>query len=346
MPGRRPTNWPKAAAELARRIPRDRLHPDVRAWADSSPARSTWGIGFSGGADSLALVLLLWAHWPGRRQRLRPLHFNHRLRAAAQADADFCLRVCSALGVGLVTGTWDDRPPRPSEARARAARIAFFNRYARIVWLGHQMNDIAETQFMRLARGSGTAGLAAPRPVHELPRGHRRLRPLLTLPHAEIVAALQAVGAKWREDASNREPLYFRNRIRRRVIPAWQAAAQRDAVAGAARSRMLFEEDDDALASWLEQLRPIGTRGHLQIRRLAGKPRALLRRALHAWLLTLPATAGRLSSRGFESLLDAVATGRPTRHSLGPAGFAVLQRGSLRFEHAPVSRRRFPRGAN
>ena len=79
--------FPICATRLAAAIPRARLHPAVLAWAEKSSARATWSVAFSGGADSLALLLLLWAHWPERRARLRALHFNHRLRGRA-ADAD------------------------------------------------------------------------------------------------------------------------------------------------------------------------------------------------------------------------------------------------------------------
>ncbi|MES2694553.1 MAG: ATP-binding protein, partial [Verrucomicrobiota bacterium] len=75
-------DWPARAAALGAAIPRARLHPAVVGWAEGASKRVTWGVGFSGGADSLALLLLLWAHWPERRGRLRALHFDHRLRGA------------------------------------------------------------------------------------------------------------------------------------------------------------------------------------------------------------------------------------------------------------------------
>ena len=92
---------------------------------------------------------------------------------------------------------------------------------ARLLWLGHQQDDIAETLLMRLARGSGTGGLAAPRPAQELSDGRLHLRPMLSLKKAEITTALKQAGAVWREDASNASGDHFRNRIRARVLPAW-----------------------------------------------------------------------------------------------------------------------------
>ena len=104
--------WIQKAAAMAAHFPLERLHPAVVAWAESRRvhARGPWAVAFSGGADSLALLLLLCAHWPERRARFVALHFNHRLRgAAADADERFCRRVCGALGVRLYVGRWNQR---------------------------------------------------------------------------------------------------------------------------------------------------------------------------------------------------------------------------------------------
>lgn len=303
-------------------------------------------MGFSGGPDSLALLLLLWSHWPERRRRLVALHFDHQLRGAeSHADAEFCRRVCAALRVRFVSGRWATVPDAASEAEARAARLQFFASHARAVWLGHQQDDVAESMLMRLARGSGTGGLAAPRPVQILPRGRTHLRPLLALKKSEIVTALRAAGIPWREDSSNARGAYFRNRIRRDVIPLWIQAAGRDAVSGAARSRLLLEEDETALELFLERLKPIDKGGRLMLARLAGQPRALWRRALHRWLLAHPRT-GEPSRQAVDALLAAVERGRPTRHSLGREGFAVITQGRLVFEFSGKRKRTFHRSTN
>jgi len=251
--------------------------------------------------------------------------------------------VCAGLGVRLQVGRWRQATPGASEEEARAARFAFFRRAmrrvkSRALWLGHHQNDVAETMLMRLARGSGTAGLAAPRPVQRVPGGVR-VRPLLAVKKEEIVAALKTAGIPWREDRTNTSAGYFRNRIRQRVLPAWRRAAGRDALAGAALARERLEEDDAALEAWLDELRPLGRSGSLEIARLAGRPRALIRRALRRWVMAQP-KAGGLSRQGFEDLLLAIVAGRPTRRSLGKAGFAVLRGGRLRFERRRSGRER------
>jgi tRNA(Ile)-lysidine synthase len=342
----RAPDWAAAATKIAEALPRERLHPSVLAWAEDASARGRWGVAFSGGADSLALLLLLWAHWPSRRNRLRALHFNHRLRGReSRADEIFCRGVCRALGIEFVSASWREARADASEAEAREARHAFFAQHARVVWLGHQQDDIAETFFMRLARGSGTGGLAAPRPVQRLPGGRVHLRPLLTLAKRDILTALRRAGVSWREDSSNAGENYFRNRVRLRVVPAWQKASQRDALAGAARSRELLDEDDTALEAWLAELNPFVRKSVLQLDKLAGRPRAVFRRALHHWLLAQTG-AGDLSRQGFEALLEAVVRGKPTRHSLGRTGFAVIHGGELSFDFYGKRPRKFQRSTN
>ena len=310
-------------------------------WAEKRPRPERWAVAFSGGADSLALMLLLWAHWPARRGRLVALHFDHRLRGAeSTADARFCRLVCGRLGVPLVSGRWTPGRAHRSEGEARAGRFAFIEREMarrrlRVLWLGHQQDDVAETMMMRLARGSGTAGLAAPRAVHRLTQGTAagrfHVRPLLSLKKSEIARSLRACGAAWREDSSNSLGAHFRNRLRKSVIPRWVRASERDALGGAALSRELLEEDDRALEAWVDLLKPIEAGGSLSVSRLAGKPRAVVRRALHRWLLR-QSRAGELSRKGFEALLEAVERGSPARHSLGSEGFATIRAGRMRFE--------------
>jgi tRNA(Ile)-lysidine synthase len=337
-----------AAEAVAIAIPWNRLQPEVLEWAEChARSRSPWCVALSGGADSVALLLLLWTHWPERRGRLQALHFDHRLRgAASRADAAYCRRLCSALDVPLVNGVWK-RPKEaaaPSEADAREARLAFFSEHARVLWLGHHQDDVAETMLMRLARGSGAGGLSAPRPVQPMPAGRVHLRPLLGVRKEELVVALRNAGVDWREDASNARGDYFRNRIRRDVVPAWAAAAQRDVTAGAARSRSLLAEDDAALEAWTDRVAQFTKAGDLSIRRLTEAPRAIRRRALHRWLLQCGAKID-ISRQAFDALLSATERGKPTRHSLGRELFAVVSRNRVQLVHGKP-RSKFQRGVN
>jgi tRNA(Ile)-lysidine synthase len=342
MAARGRIQWRTCAEALAAVIPRTRLHREVCDWAGKQPAGPPWLVGFSGGSDSLALLLLLWAHWPERRRKMVAAHFNHRLRgAAANADEKFCAEVCRQLGVKFVRGEWSDRPAKISEAAARNVRRDFFREVcrrtgARAIWLGHQLDDIAETLLMRIARGSGSGGLAAPRPVHPHRDDLVHVRPLLDLEKQEIARALKTVGARWREDRTNETADFFRNRVRRAVLPAWRkATVERNPLLGAAITRARLAEDDAALDAWLMLLAPITKRGELNLRRLAGKPRAIVRRALHAWLQHNECGAG-LSRQAFEALLDDVQQHRRTRHSLDAQHLAEIGRRTAKIVLVPA----------
>jgi tRNA(Ile)-lysidine synthase len=131
------SDWPAIAAAVAARISPGTLHPGAMMTAlaeaekrKTGPASARWAVAFSGGADSLALLLVLWAEGPGRwGRKFTVLHFNHRLRGrASTADEKFCAQVCTALGVKQVTGRWRAARKGASEAEARAARFEFFSR--------------------------------------------------------------------------------------------------------------------------------------------------------------------------------------------------------------------------
>lgn len=281
------------------------------------------------------------------RGRWLVLHFDHRLRgAASSADARFVARLARGLGERCVVGRWvrgrspAGTPAGPaSEAAAREARFAFFTRAmrdggARVLVLGHHADDVVETMLMRLARGSGTGGLAAPRPVHRRHDGSVRVRPLLTLEAAEVRAALRAARAPWREDTSNATDTHLRNRMRRRVVPALRAAVGRPLTAGWLAARQALEDDDVALELWLREC--AGSGASLAWAALSGKPRALVRRAVQAWLQAqgLSMHVGRPSA---DALIEAVAAGRRARLSAGPDRFVVfdLRRMSIESTRQP-----------
>jgi tRNA(Ile)-lysidine synthase len=340
-------NWREKAEELAGRIPAARLHPAVRRWLAECQRPPRLAVACSGGADSLCLLLLLWAHWPKCRAQLRVLHFDHRLRGeASRADAEFVNGVAAELGLRCETGEWERRPEeRSTEAGARAARMAFFAASRQeqgweAICLGHQRDDIIETQMMRLSRGSGTAGLAAPRPVQAFGDGRIHLRPLLTLAGAEIRRQLAESGIPFRVDASNDGLDFYRNRLRLEVLPLWQQHAPFDVAAGAAAARELLQEDDEALVKWLRELLPLPVPGTpYDLSPLAGRPRALLRRALQEWL-AVEGMAEAVGKTAFAELLHALETDAPCKTSAGEGRFVVVATGGRLAWRGPVAFRR------
>jgi tRNA(Ile)-lysidine synthase len=183
-------------------------------------------VAVSGGADSMALLLFLHELAPRMSLRLTAAHLNHGLRGAeAREDEEFVRRVCSDLGPAFVCESADvktlaEANGKNLEETAREVRYDFLRRAAaeagadRIA-TGHTLDDQAETLLFRLLRGSGPGGLEG---IHAVIDG-RIIRPLLECPRASILEFLSARDAQWREDSSNRDLHFQRNRIRQELIP-------------------------------------------------------------------------------------------------------------------------------
>lgn len=190
-------------------------------------------IACSGGADSVCALLLTWAAFPREREKMLVAHLNHETRGSeSDGDEAFAGTVAAALGLKFVSAKLSAFVPAGmhTEAHFREARLNFFASLAEkntIFVQGHQADDVVETMIMRLARGAGVDGLCAPRPFSTVVRNGKTLnfiRPLISIPKEKITASLRACGVDWREDASNRENGFFRNRVRNSVIPALKKA--------------------------------------------------------------------------------------------------------------------------
>jgi tRNA(Ile)-lysidine synthetase-like protein len=182
-----------------------------------------WAVGVSGGADSVALLLLLH-DLPGIS--LHIVHLDHQARGRdSTEDAQFVGELAGRLSIPVTIRRRDeiepgmtDLPKNPS-ARYRAIRLELFRRVVRErkllgVILGHHADDQAETILLRLLRGSGPAGLAGMKTNAKV-GGLTILRPLLGVRRAALREFLTQRGQPWREDASNQSDRYARNRLRR-----------------------------------------------------------------------------------------------------------------------------------
>lgn len=177
-------------------------------------------VGVSGGADSIALLHCLLTLAPTLGLRLHVIHVNHGLRPDADGDQAFVEELARQWSVPLsVERVVVPAGGQSPEAAARAARYAAFRRAAERaaasrVALGHTADDQAETVLMRLLQGAGPRGLAGIPPV----RGCY-VRPLLEVRRHQIGAELRRLGIAWREDPTNRDPKFLRNRIRQDLLP-------------------------------------------------------------------------------------------------------------------------------
>ena len=192
-------------------------------------------IGVSGGADSVALLdALVKLGW-----RPHVCHLNHQHRGAdSDADAEFVrqlagkyglpatIEVMSNVNVGATSRSRPDprdRDAAPTEETWRRARFDFFASVAaqtgiHKLALAHTADDQVETFLMRLLRGAGVPGLAGIWPERQF-GSLRVIRPLLDVSRSEVLEYLRVNGLAWREDASNADPRFLRNRIRHELLP-------------------------------------------------------------------------------------------------------------------------------
>jgi tRNA(Ile)-lysidine synthase len=187
-------------------------------------AGATVVAGLSGGADSVALLDVLSALAPARGFTVVAAHLDHGLRAASAADAAFCADLCRRMGVAFETTRADvaaraRREKGGTEEAARAARYAFLRevkerRRATVIAVAHTLDDQAETFLLRLLRGAGSAGLGAMRLL-----SGDVVRPMLESTRRDVIAHLEARGLAWREDETNADRSFLRNRTRHELLP-------------------------------------------------------------------------------------------------------------------------------
>jgi len=187
-------------------------------------------VAVSGGADSMALVVLAHDWVRQRGGRIDALIVDHGLRAASANEAALTAERLKALGVDAHILQWQGpKPVNGIQAAARRTRYALLDGWCRTngvlhLAVAHHADDQAETFMMRVRRGSGPDGLAAMAPVRTL-AACRLLRPLLDFPKSRLCATLQARGIGWVEDPSNSDPKYARTAIRRELADSIDAAA-------------------------------------------------------------------------------------------------------------------------
>ena len=316
-------DWIATANRLRAILPRELLDGTALAFLEERHSQP-WVIACSGGADSTCLALLASESFPERDAPLILAHFNHALRGE-DSDADQCFVEDMAKGLGLEfeSGHGSFSPDQQlSEAELRDERHSFLQDICRkheadLLLLGHHLDDVAETILMRLPRGSGTEGLAAPRPLQLIDRLWR-VRPLLSLSRVKIKEALRKAGATWREDVSNADPGPFRNRVRKEVLPHLAEASPSEVLTGFERSRALLEEDARALQTFADEAFPklLRNDGSLDAISLRALPPALIRRVLRSWMIAGDASDA-LSAKAFDDLLIDLAAGRSRKTSLG-----------------------------
>lgn len=200
----------------------------VTAWPTPSWCDTHVVLGVSGGADSVAMlraVVGLKAR-AGGSGRAIVAHLHHGLRGpAADEDQSWLENRCRRLDVPLEVGRADVAADGDGwEGAARAARYDFLRRTAerigaRFVAVAHTADDQAETVLHRLLRGTGLAGLAGIPRLRPLSPSVSLVRPLLEVRRTDVLQYLAAIGQDYRNDISNADSRWTRNRLRNELLP-------------------------------------------------------------------------------------------------------------------------------
>jgi len=277
-------------------------------------------VAVSGGSDSVALLDLLDRLAASRNLRLTVAHLDHDLRRGSRADRSFVAGVARERSLPCVSERHDVRGLRRKdeslEEAARRVRREFLLRAAREagcgrIATGHNLDDQAETILMRLVRGAGATaltGMAAngPGPF---------VRPLLGLEKKELQSYLTRRGLSHREDPTNEDLRFDRNRVRRRIMPvlceSLNPRSARHLVKAAARLR------EDAV--FLDELARIQLARHTRSHRanrltldadgLAREPDPIAKRLARLALQQAGADPRRIASRHVDALLDLASGG-------------------------------------
>ncbi len=244
-------------------------------------------VAVSGGADSLALLHILNALRADLGVTLHAATFDHGLRGRQGAeDAAFVAKIAAAWQIPCTVGSAD--VPRlatawrlGTEAAARRARYACLRETAAqigaaCIATGHHLDDQAETVLLHVIRGSGLAGLRGILPRSER-EGVRLVRPLLAVPHTDLVGYVAALGITPCDDPSNADLNYARNKVRHAILPLLREINP-SVVASLARMAATLREDYAALLASLPPYVPPSIRRE----EFLGLPLALRRLWLRA----------------------------------------------------------------
>lgn len=193
-------------------------------------------VGISGGADSICLLRVLCLLRDEYKLSVNAVHVHHKIRKEeADEDMVFVKELCQNWNVPLVIFC-EDVPRIAKEQHMSLEEAGRMVRYLcfedvraelgyDVIAVAHHMDDLAETVLMNMVRGSGIRGMAGTRAVRD-----NVIRPLLCVRRAEIEQWLRKEGICWRNDSTNQEDIYFRNRMRHRIIPELECGGNERAV--------------------------------------------------------------------------------------------------------------------
>lgn len=194
----------------------------IQALRDEVPDKSALLVACSGGLDSVSLLHGLALLAGPKQLRIEVAHIDHGLRFNSADDAEFVRNLAAFHGFQFHLKEADDSPSSNIEAWGRGVRYRFFREivhHRRLDWAvtAHTASDVAETFLIRLLNNK------EPRTILKRDLARAVIRPLLSVTRREVMRYAQAEGIEWREDPSNGDNSFLRNRVRNELIPFLEA---------------------------------------------------------------------------------------------------------------------------
>ena len=216
-------------------------------------------VGFSGGADSCALIHILYRLKDRLGISITAVHINHSLRGEeSDGDERFVKAFCAGLNIPVICERHDITSIAEEKAigTEEAGRLIRYDAFERAlgkaengkIAVAHNLNDRAETVLMRIARGTGIKGLTGISPV----RGNI-IRPLIDCGRDEIEKYCAENGIKFHTDSTNNETVYTRNRVRLNIMPLLVRDINRNAVLNIAKTAEAAALDNDFMEKETEK---------------------------------------------------------------------------------------------
>ncbi len=323
------------------------------------------GVAVSGGADSVALLLLFLELREKLGIVLSVVHFNHKLRGkASDADEQFVAKLAAKHGLEFHTASVyvakkAKREKANLEDTARRARYDYFRSLTESgtcerIAVAHTADDQAETVLAHILRGTGLAGLGG---IH--PMAGAVIRPLLNVRRSELRRFLRTQKQIWREDATNRDTKRMRARIRKKLLPllekqfqpaivehlatladlAREDEAFLDAIATERLSALVQESGKEARITFDDLLQPL-KKGGFSAKNEENTVKtnemewmtALSKRLVRQMVDRIKPRAGQLGARHVESVLELARSGRSGSSLFLPGGVEIRrERNALVF---------------
>ena len=324
-------------------------------------------VAVSGGADSVALLRIMLELRAELGIVLAIAHFHHGIRGAeADADQEFVCSLAQEHQIEAYLGKGDAisqaRAQRMTvEEAARELRHAFFCQLAQKhnlqrIATAHTADDQAETVLMKFIRGAGSRGIAGIYPMQQLLGASSLLvRPLLTARRKQVEEYLQELGQSWRNDSSNADLRFTRNRARSRLLPLIAQEFNPAIVQSLAHAAEIARAEEEYWKNEIARLLPLlllpgkPVRGGgrsvatnasastaINLEALTAYPQAVQRRLLRAVAESLAAPMNFEHVLAIERLLQGAPGSSKTNKEVELPGGYLVKRGfrELRFERS------------